>query len=290
MRITSWAPLIFLLLWSGGFTVAKIGIVDADPITLLALRYLCVVILLLPIYFYIKPELPASKNEWAHAAIVGFLIQVLYFGTAYKAFSAGASAGAVALITCLQPIFVAMVMPLISQEQVTTRSWLGLFLGLSGAVIVIAANQTIQIHTAIGVWFSIAALFGITLATIWEKKFSTAQHPLTNSLIQYSIGFIFTVLIAWHTEPMNITWTTPFALSLAYLVIGNSILAISLLMIMIQRGEATRVAALFFLVPPVTAFIAWLVIDEAMAPMAWAGMLVAAVGVWLTSKTPKPSY
>lgn len=290
MRITSWAPLIFLLLWSGGFTVAKIGIVDADPITLLALRYLCVVILLLPIYFYLKPALPASKNEWAHAAFVGFLIQVLYFGAAYKAFSAGASAGAVALITCLQPIFVAMVMPLISLEHVSKRSWLGLLMGLSGAAIVIAANQSIQVNTAIGVWFSIAALFGITLATIWEKKFSTPQHPLSNSLIQYSVGFTFTVIVAWYTEPMHIKWTTPFILSFAYLVIGNSIFAISLLMLMIQRGEATRVAALFFLVPPVTAFIAWLVIDEAMAPLAWAGMLVAAFGVWLTTKSPKPDY
>jgi len=290
MKITAWAPFIFLLLWSGGFTVAKIGIVDADPITLLALRYLCVVLILVPVYLYFKPALPASKSEWVHAAFVGFLIQVLYFGAAYKAFSAGASAGAVALITCLQPIFVAMVMPLISQEHVSKLSWCGLLLGLGGAAIVITGNQSIQVNTAIGVWFSIAALFGITLATIWEKKFSTAQHPISNSLIQYSIGFVFTVIVAWFTEPMHITWTTPFILSFAYLVIGNSIFAISLLMLMIQHGEATRVAALFFLVPPVTAFIAWLVIDEVMAPISWAGMLVAALGVWLATKTPKPAY
>lgn len=86
---------------------------------------------------------------------------------------------------------------------------------------------------------------------------------------------------------MNISWTTPFVLSFAYLVIGNSIFAISLLMLMIQKGNATHVAALFFLVPPVTAFIAWLVIDEAMAPLAWAGMLVAAFGVWLATRTAK---
>ena len=135
------APAIFLLLWSGGFTVAKIGISDADPITLLALRYFCVIVLLLPFLFVFRPPLPTTLLEWLHLILVGFLIQVVYFGTAWIAFSLGGSAATVALITSMQPILVALIVPSISNEIVSTKRWFGLLLGLLGAIMVIIGNS-----------------------------------------------------------------------------------------------------------------------------------------------------
>ena len=289
MKLTTWAPLIFLLLWSAGFTVAKIGIVDADPLTLLALRYGCVVLIILPLFLWFKPALPKTSREWLHIAIVGFLIQVVYFGTAYKAFELGASAGAVALITSLQPVFVAMIIPLLTNETATKRIWLGLALGLVGSLIVIMANMGIQITTTAGLLFSVAALIAITIGTVWEKRFGVPQHPLTTNLIQYIIATGCLLPLAWATEPMHITWTAPFAFALFYLVVLNSIFAISLLIMMIRKGEATRVSALFFLVPPMSAFLAWLIINEPMAPAAWIGMAIAAIGVWMVSHRPDKS-
>lgn len=284
MKLTTWAPIVFLLLWSAGFTVAKIGIVDASPITLLALRYACVVLIIVPLCIWFKPPLPKTKRAWMHVCIVSLLIQVVYFGAAYKSFEYGASAGAVAIITCLQPVFVAMIMPLLTVETVSRRAWLGLTLGLAGSVIVIISNMDIQLTTTAGLLFAVAALTGITAGTVWEKRFGVTQHPLTTNLLQYSIGFICLLPIAWATEPMQIHWTTSFVLALFYLVVCNSILAISLLIMLIREGEATRVSALFFLVPPVTALIAWLFINEPMAPAAWLGMGVAAMGVWMVTQ------
>lgn len=278
------APVIFLLLWSGGFTVAKIGIHDADPLTLLALRYFCVLVLLLPLVFIVKPPLPDSRSQWLHLIIVGFLIQVVYFGTAWLAFSLGGSAGTVALITSLQPILVAVVMPRLSQESVGPSKWFGLFLGLCGAALVITGNNGVQTVSALVVLFSLAALLAFTTATIWEKQFGSEHHPLTSNTVQYTVGFLCTLPLAASFEPMQINITLPFLVALAYLVICNSILAISLLLMMIRRGEATKVSALFFLVPPVSAIIAWLILDETMTPIAWAGMLVAATGVWLVTR------
>ncbi len=222
-------------------------------------------------------------------SIVGFLIQVVYFGAAYKAFETGASAGLVALITCLQPIFVAMIMPALSNDTVNARSWVGLSLGLAGCVVVIVSNMNIQITSGAGLLFSLAALFAITAGTVWEKRFGVTQHPLTTNLVQYTVGAAILLPLAWATETMAIQWTVPFAMALFYLVVCNSILAISLLIMMIRQGEATRVSALFFMVPPVSALLAWLIIDESMAPAAWAGMLVAAMGVWLVSSTSSKS-
>jgi len=272
-----------LLLWSGGFTIAKIGITDADPLTLLALRYSCVVALILPLFVYFKPALPKNVREWLHIIIVGLLIQVFYFGAAYKAFETGASAGLVALITSIQPIFVAMIMPIMSDDKVNRRSWLGLSLGLVGCLSVIISNMEVQITTSAGLLFSMAALFAITIGTVWEKRFGVKQHPLTTNLVQYVVGAAILLPIAWATETMSIHWTIAFACALFYLVVCNSILAMSLLIMMIRQGEATRVSALFFLVPPVSALLAWLILKESMAPAAWAGMLVTALGVWLVS-------
>ena len=278
------APAIFLLLWSGGFTVAKIGIVDADPLTLLALRYFCVLLLLLPLFLIARPKLPENRSQWLHLVIVGFLIQVAYFGAAWTAFSLGGSAGAVALITSLQPILVAVVMPGLSEEKVGAIKWLGLLLGLAGAVLVITGNTSVQPVSLIVVVFSVIALLSFTAATVWEKRFGTEHHPLTSNVVQYVVGFLFTLPLAAVFEPMNINVTIPFLMALAYLVICNSILAISLLLMMIRRGEATKVSALFFLVPPVSAVIAWWFLNEQMTLIAWVGMAVAATGVWLVSR------
>jgi len=279
------APAIFLLLWSGGFTVAKIGIHDADPITLLSLRYFCVVVLLLPFVLYFRPALPKTRDAWLNIIVVGFLIQVVYFGTCWTAFRLGGSAGTVALITSLQPILVALIIPTLSKETVSRLRWTGLILGLIGTTLVITGNSGIQKVSWAIVLFSIAGLLAITIATVWEKRFGVSHHPLTSNTIQYVVGFACTLPLAYFFENMHISVTGPFVFALAYLVVGNSILAISLLLLMIRRGEATRVSALFFLVPPLSAVIAWWVLDERMTSLAWAGMAIAAFGVWMARRS-----
>jgi len=227
--LRTFAPAIFLILWSGGFTVAKVGIAGAEPMTLLAMRYGCVVLLMLP-----------------------FLIQVVYFGAAYLAFARGASAGAVAIITSLQPLLVALIMPAVSKEHVAIRNWIGLLLGVVGATLVIRDNLSIQVTSATSLFLVAISLFSITLATVWERLFGVAHHPVTSNLVQFVVGFAFTLPIAIATETMQVKWSWPFAGALFYLVVCNSVLAISLLLMMIRNGEATRVSALFFLVPPVS--------------------------------------
>jgi len=255
------APGLFLLLWSGGFTVAKIGLSHADPLTLLSIRYACVLVLLLPLCLIYKP----------------------------MAFVKGSSAGSLALITSLQPILVALLIPLVSRERVSLTRWLGLVLGLTGTVLVLYGNFGIQPLSRVAFVFSVTALFAFTLATVWEKRFGISHHPLTSNVIQYAVGLLFTLPLAILIEPMRVSVTPEFLIALAYLVLCNSILAISLLLMMIRNGEATRVSALFFLVPPTAALIAWLIMDERMTPLAWLGMAVAALGVWLaTRKSASP--
>ena len=276
------APALFLILWSAGFAVAKLALTHAQPLTLLALRYVLVLAVLAPVALVLRPPLPRTRRAALDVAVTGFLIQVVYFGLCYIAFKSGVSAGGVAIVVCLQPILVALTAPYVVGEPVSRRAWAGLILGLAGAATVVLSRGEVSGNT-LGLLATVLALFGITGGTLYEKRFGSAQHPVTANLIQYTVGAAFTLPLAWMTEDMTVTWTPAFVWSLAYLVLANSILAISLLLAMIRAGEVARVSALFYLVPPLSALFAWPLLGEAMPPAAWAGMALASVGVGMVS-------
>ena len=281
------APVVFLLLWSAGFGIAKLGLQHAPPLTLLALRYVLVLVILLPLAAVVRPPMPRTARAWVDVAVVGFLIQVVYFGLCYVAFKSGTSAGAVAIVVCLQPILVALIAPRFVGERTGLRGWIGLALGLGGAGLVILSRQGVAAEGAFGVICSALALLGITGGTLWEKRFGVTHHPISANLIQYAVGAAFCVPMALISERFEITWSWEFGAVLAYLVVGNSLLAMTLLLAMIRAGEVSRVSALFYLVPPLSALFAWPLLGEVMPPLGWAGMVLAALGVALVSRRAK---
>lgn len=278
------APALFILLWSGGFTALKAGLAYAEPITYLALRYGVVLAVLLPLFLMIRPALPRSRVEWVHLGAIGILVQTLYFGLAYIAMRLGISAGLQALIVSLQPILVGILAPGLVHERVGLVQWLGLGLGVIGAALVIMTRSAVDATSALGILCSFGALFGMTAGTLYEKRFGVAQHPVTSNLIQYIVGFAAVLPLAWALEDMRLSWTGQMIAAMLYLAIGNSLISVTLLLAMIRRGEASRVSALFFLIPPTAALIAWLLIDEAMPPLAWLGMALAAAGVAIANR------
>ena len=277
---------MFILLWSGGFTALKAGLAYAEPITYLALRYGMVLAVLLPLFLVIRPPLPRNPVEWLHQGVIGILVQTLYFGLVYVAMKLGVSAGLQALIVSLQPILVGILAPRLVHERVGLAQWVGLGLGILGAVLVITARSSVDAASWSGILCAFGALLGMTAGTLYEKRFGVAQHPVTSNLVQYAVGFAAVLPLAWVLEDMRVLWTFPMIAALMYLAIGNSLVAVTLLLAMIRRGEASRVSALFFLVPPTAATIAWLLIGESMPPIAWAGMALAAAGVAIAHRRP----
>jgi drug/metabolite transporter (DMT)-like permease len=277
-------PVAFVFLWSGGYAVAKVGIKHAEPMTLLVWRYFLVVVLLVPFYLVLRPPLPKRIVEWMHVAVVGILIQGIYFGMCWFAFYQGVAAGVVALIMSLQPILVALLAPRLTHENVSRLQWIGLILGLIGVIIVIAGRSRIEPPTIMGIGVCIIALIGMTSGVLYEKRFGVSYHPVVSNLGQYCAGLIVVFPIAYSVETMQVQWNGELIAALAYLVIGNSILAMSLLLAMIRAGEVSRVSALLFLVPPLAAIFGWLLLDEIMPPIAWVGMASAAIGVILATK------
>jgi drug/metabolite transporter (DMT)-like permease len=222
--------------------------------------------------------------EWLHQGVIGILVQTLYFGLVYVAMKLGVSAGLQALIVSLQPILVGILAPRLVHERVGLAQWVGLGLGILGAALVIMARSSVDAASGAGILCSFGALFGMTVGTLYEKRFGVAQHPVTSNLVQYAVGFAAVLPLAWVLEDMRVCWTSPMIAALMYLAIGNSMVAVTLLLAMIRRGEASRVSALFFLIPPTAAMIAWLLIGESMPPIAWSGMALAAAGVGIANR------
>lgn len=278
------APALFLLLWSSGFVFLKLGLRDADPLTFLALRYACVVALLAGPFLWLRPAMPRTRRAWLNLIVVGLLLQAGYFSFTYLSLKLGMSAGAVALVTSQQPILVGLLAPARAGERVGALRWVGLALGAAGAVLVILARGSVAIASPWALAFALLALACITGGTLWEKRFGTDVHPVGANLVQYAVGLAVSAPLAFALEPMHVHWSAGLAGSLAYLVICNSLIAISLLLAMVRHGEASRVSALFFLIPPATSLIALAVLGETIGALAWPGMALAAAGLYLVMR------
>jgi drug/metabolite transporter (DMT)-like permease len=235
-----------------------------------------------------RPAWPRTREAWQHVLIVGFGIQVAYFGLSYVAFDLDLSAGAVALITSLQPILVALFAPRVTGERVTSMRWVGLALGLSGAAIVIGARSAIEAESWWGILAACGALISMSAVTLYEKRYGGGTHPVPANAIGFALGIVVFAPIALLAEGFAFDVTTRSVASLAYLAIGNSLISITLLLAMIRRGEASRVSALLFLVPPGAAVIAWIVLGEQMPLLAWPGMALAGAGVYIATRRPVP--
>ena len=278
------APGIFLLMWSSGYVAAKFGLGYIEPMTFLALRFACVVVIMAVLFVILRPELPKTAAAWGHLAVVGFLIQAVYFGMCYMSFVQGMPVGTLALILAMQPILVGLVAPRWNGEHVGWRQWAGLVLGLLGAVMVITARSELAPPTLLGLSFAVMGLLGITGGSLWEKRYGVSHHPVTANLVGFAAGFVGVAPFMVAFESMQITWSVPLVGALVYVIIGSSLISIGLLLAMIRAGDVSRVSALFFLVPPLAAMFAWLVLGEVMPPLAWVGMGVAGLGVFMATR------
>jgi len=278
------APAAFLLLWSAGFSFVALGLPDSEPFTFLALRYAIVVALLALAIPVIRPPLPARRRDWVDLAIVGVLLQAGYFSLLYVALDLEASTGTIALVVSLQPILVALA----TSGQVSAQRWLGLGIGLAGAAIVIASRSSVGSLSAAGLLCAVGALLALSASTLYENQFGSEHHPVTANAVQCGVALALTLPPALLVEGFPVEWTSDLAISLSYLVLANSLVSLTLLLMMMRRGEASRASALFFLVPPMAAAIAWAVLGESLPAAAWIGMVLAAVGVWIATSASSP--
>jgi len=277
------APVLFVFLWAGGYSFAKLGLPYIEPMTMLAIRYGLAVLCLLPLLALFEPALPREPTHWAVMAASGFLVQCVYFGLAYQAMKQGLGAGTTAIVMALQPALVAALSPLVGEVRGRPVMWIGLALGFAGvAVCVYDRTSTVPLSAGL---LAVSALFGLTAATLLEKLHGRRSDPVLGSAVQYVVGFAVLLPIAFATETMQVFWHPDLILSLAYLTIANSLISISLYVALVQRGDATRVSTLLYLVTPLAIALAWLILGEHVTWRIAFGFALCLAGVYTVRKS-----
>ncbi|WP_368418498.1 DMT family transporter [Rhodovarius sp.] len=277
------APWLFVLLWSGGFTAVAIALPYTEPLTLQVLRYAAVVLLLLPPVLLLRPAWPDARGL-RHLARMGLVIQFSYFACTNLALSWGISPGGLALIVALQPILVALLSARVTGDVVPRAAWAGLLIAFCGVALVVVSGSAVAARDWPGLVFAVISLGAMTTGALLERRDGAPCHPLVSNLVLYTVGLAATLPVAWALEEMRVVWSANLAWGLGYLVLVNSLISMTLLLAMLRAGEAARVSALFFLVPPLAALLGWVVLGREVAPLAWLGTAIVALGVILARR------
>ena len=277
-------PAVFVFLWSTGFIGAKFGLPFAEPFSFLAVRMAVVAVLLILIALAFKAPWPKDLRSVFHVAVAGLLVQGAYLGGVFAAIDAGLSAGLSALIVGLQPALTACVVGPLLKERVTPRQWLGVLLGFVGVVLVVANRIEVGGGAWTGIGLAAIALLGITAGTLYQKRFCADMDLRSGSAIQFTVTCLAMTGLAFALESREIQWTGEFVFAVAWLVVVLSLGAVTLLYILIKRGAAAKVASLFYLVPPVTALMAFFLFDERLGAQELIGMGIVVAGVALVTR------
>ena len=274
-------PAVFVLIWSTGFIVARYGMPHAPPLTFLSWRYALSVLAFGLWIAATRPAFPRSGAQVFHLAVTGVLMHAGYLGGVWAAVKAGAPAGTVALIVGLQPVLTALWVSASGQEaRASVRQWLGLLLGLLGLLLVVWHKLGSGEITLFNFLLCLGALLCITAGTLYQKRFVQPCDVRTASVVQLSAALVVSLPLAL-LEPTGMQWHPELIGALAWSVLALTLGASSLLYLLIQRGAATRVTSLMYLVPPCTALLAWLLFREPLGPTVLAGMALTALGVSL---------
>ena len=277
------APLLFVLLWSTGFIGARYGLPYIEPLTFLAVRMGFVVLILGGFALLMRARWP-DRTDTMHSLVAGFMVHGLYLGGVFTAISQGVPAGISALIPGLQPILTSTFANRFMGETVTRTQWFGLALGLVGVALVLHDRTMLAAATPLGWIMSVVSLFGITLGALYQKRYCGHIDWRTGNLVQYiGAGVLFT-LGAFAFETRVIHWSGELVFAIAWLVIVLSLAGVGLMYWLIRRSAATGFASLFYLVPVVTALMAYVLFGEKLDWLSIVGMVICAAGVFIVNK------
>ena len=276
-------PFLFVFFWSSAFISGQIIVQSASPFASLSFRFMIVALGFVIFAKIFNEKIFVKRSLIYQSAVTGILFHGFYLGGVFFSFSVGLSATLSALIVGLQPVLTNILSGPILKEKVTFTQWMGILLGFTGTVLVIGLDIGKSIPV-LGIIASIVALIGATTATIWQKKFTNKLSLSVNNFYQALAAAIFLFLASLMFEISYINFTTSFILSMSWQIVMVSFGAFTILMYLIKIGSASKTSNLFFLVPPTTAVMAWLVLGEDLYRNDLMGLIIASIGVFVATR------
>ena len=276
-------PFIFILLWSSAFITTKPIIDNSDPFSALAFRFGLVALGFFLFSIYSKKKIIIDRKNFFESFFSGVLFHGVYLGGVFFSISKGMPTGIAALIVTLQPILTNALSGPILNEKVSLKQWIGVLLGFSGAVMVLGLDIGTEIPT-IGLVATVVALIAITTSTIWQKKLSNNLPLSVSNMNQALGGFIFHIIIIILFAEPYINFSTTFIIAMSHQIFLVSFGAFTILMFLIKKNSASKTVSIFFLIPPTSAFMAWLFLNESLSNLDLLGFLIATIGVYIATR------
>ena len=276
-------PFIFILLWSSAFITTKPIIDNSEPFSALAFRFALVALGFFLFSIYSKKKIFTDRKNFLESFLSGVLFHGVYLGGVFFSISKGMPTGIAALIVTLQPILTNALSGPLLNEKVSIKQWIGVLLGFSGAAMVLGFDIGSEIPT-IGVVSTVIALIAITTSTIWQKKLSNNLPLSVSNMNQALGGFVFHIIIIILFAEPYIDLSTTFLIAMSHQVFLVSFGAFTILMFLIKKNSASKTVSIFFLIPPTSAFMAWVFLNESLSKLDFLGFLIATIGVYIATR------
>jgi drug/metabolite transporter (DMT)-like permease len=280
-----WVPaLAFVLVWSSGYIAGPYGVTAMKPLSLVAWRFVAAAVIVVVLARLLRGPLRIDRGTAVRVAATGFVMNGLQFAAMYLAFDAGLGATLGALLHSLSPVLTAVLAGLLLKERLTRLQLVGFVVGVAGVLLVLGPDVE-EAGGPVGIGFAVVGVLALSFGTLGQRWIGPGPDPLWSAAIQFGVSgppVLALALVLEGTHP--VLDAEKAAISLAYLALVNSIAGLVLLGVLVRRRGAGAAASVFFLMPPVTALMAWLVLGETLTVREGVGLVVAVVGVAVATR------
>jgi drug/metabolite transporter (DMT)-like permease len=283
------APFLFVFAWSTGWIVAGFSARHADPLWFLFLRFSMAAVVIALLALAMGAPWPRDRRAIGHAMMSGVLLHAIYLAGVWWAVGNGVPAGVSGIMAGLQPVMTALLAPALLGERISVRQGAGVALGFVGIVLVLmpklvgvdpAAFRAIAIPLTV----NFGGMIAVTLGTFYQKRFVSSGDMRTTTAWQYVGAALATLPLFLLFGRPEADWNQTLVLTMAWSVLALSVGGIFLFLYLIRRGEVSRATAYIYLVPAVSALMAFVAFGETLSPIQLVGMAVTAFGVWLATR------
>mgnify|MGYP006078974765 CR=1 FL=1 len=276
-------PFIFIILWSSAFVTTKPIIDNSDPFSALAFRFFFVALGFFIFSIYTNQKILTNRKNLLQSLFSGILFHGVYLGGVFYSVSIGVPTGIAALIVTLQPILTNALAGKFLGEEVSFKQWIGVILGFVGAALVLGFDIGTNLPV-VGIIASFIALLAITISTLWQKKISNDLSLPVSNMYQAIGGCLFHIIIILIFTDLYINFTSTFLIAMSHQIFLVSFGAFTILMFLIKNNSASKTVSIFFLIPPTTAIMAWLFLNEALNNLDVIGFGIATLGVYIATR------
>lgn len=271
---------LFILLWTSGFIAGPIGVRYAPPLTLTFWRFALAAAVLTVIAIVTRAPWPKTRAAWTQLALTGVLMQAVTFGAAYLSFEGGVSAGLAALVNGSTPIIIAVAGTVVLKEKLTPLQWVGTLIGFAGLTVAVAGD----LKAGPGILFTLVSAAGFAAGTLIQRKSGASMDLRTGSAVQLGVAAIAIAPVAAFHGGLALPVNLPTLGVLAWLAIGNSVIAFGVMFFLLRHKTAADTARMVLIVPPLTAALAWPLLGQAVHWPIWVGLGITGMGVAIAAR------